>query len=127
MPLHIYKCNPNIIACDVKQPIKLKLKLNFGNSWNAYLFIGNRLNGKVAIVTGASSGIGEAIALALASEGAKVAMAARRLDRLQLHQARIEKEGGVAVSVKTDVTSREQVCSKLEAQGPCPGHRSIII
>ena len=68
---------------------------------------GNSLKGKVAIVTGASSGIGKAIAMKLASSGAKVVMAARRVDRLQEVEATIASQGGVAISVKTDVTKRE--------------------
>ena len=70
---------------------------------------GNSLKGKVAIVTGASSGIGKAIAMTLASSGAKVVMAARRIDRLQEVEATIASQGGVAISVKTDVTKREDV------------------
>ncbi|KAK3100605.1 hypothetical protein FSP39_022476 [Pinctada imbricata] len=71
--------------------------------------VGSRLEGKVAIVTGASSGIGKAIATALALEGAKVAMAARRLERLQEHQKQIEAQGGVVTCIKTDVTNRNEV------------------
>lgn len=70
---------------------------------------GKRLSGKVAIVTGASSGIGEAIAKGLASEGAKVALAARRIERLEDLKKQIEGEGGIAVCIKTDVTNREEV------------------
>jgi NADP-dependent 3-hydroxy acid dehydrogenase YdfG len=53
-----------------------------------------KLQGKVALITGASSGIGEATALALAAEGAQVAVAARRVDRLQSLASRIADEGG---------------------------------
>ncbi len=61
------------------------------------------LEGKVAAVTGASSGIGEATALALAAAGASVAVGARRADRLEALVRRIEGEGGTAVALPADV------------------------
>ena len=61
------------------------------------------LSGRVAAVTGASSGIGEATALALAQAGAAVALGARRVDRLEALAARIEEAGGRAVAVECDV------------------------
>ena len=67
------------------------------------------LSDRVAIVTGASSGIGAAVAAALASSGARVAMAARREDKLHELEKRISDEGGVAISVKTDILVRQQV------------------
>ena len=63
----------------------------------------------MAIVTGASSGIGKAIAVSLAAAGARVAMAARRTDRLQEVQTTIAQNGGIAISVTTDVTNRDNV------------------
>lgn len=68
-----------------------------------------KLKNKVAIVTGASSGIGEATALALAADGAKLVLAARRLDRLEKLKMKIEASGGAAICVKTDVVSRADV------------------
>jgi NADP-dependent 3-hydroxy acid dehydrogenase YdfG len=59
---------------------------------------------KVAIVTGASSGIGEATARLFAKEGYRVVLAARRLERLQALQAEIEAGGGTALAVQTDIT-----------------------
>jgi NADP-dependent 3-hydroxy acid dehydrogenase YdfG len=66
------------------------------------------LEGKVAAITGASSGIGEATALALAAEGCAVALAARRKERIEQLAARIEGDGGKALAMETDVTDEEQ-------------------
>ncbi|WP_432842385.1 SDR family NAD(P)-dependent oxidoreductase [Dactylosporangium sp. CA-092794] len=66
------------------------------------------LDGTVALVTGASSGIGEAAALALASRGAAVALAARRADRLADLAKRVEAGGGQALVIAADVTERAQ-------------------
>jgi NADP-dependent 3-hydroxy acid dehydrogenase YdfG len=81
-----------------------------------------QLDGKVAAITGASSGIGEATAFALAREGASVALAARRKDRIDDLARRIGEEGGHAVAVETDVTEEEQAnafidCAKDELGG----------
>ena len=67
-----------------------------------------KLTGTVALVTGASSGIGEATALALAQQGAAVAIAARRKDRIDALAARIADGGGTALAIEADVTSQEQ-------------------
>ncbi|MFQ5791272.1 MAG: SDR family NAD(P)-dependent oxidoreductase [Acidobacteriota bacterium] len=76
-----------------------------------------RFKGKIALVTGASSGIGRATALALAREGAKVAVLARRQALLEELVSTIEAEGGVARTVVADVT-REEDCQRAikEAQ-----------
>jgi len=66
------------------------------------------LSGTVALVTGASSGIGEAAALALAGHGAAVALAARRADRLRTLAQRIEAAGGRALVVEADITDEAQ-------------------
>ena len=68
-----------------------------------------KLEGKVAIVTGASSGIGRAIAIALSQAGAKVSLSARRLDRLEEINKEITEHNGICICVKTDVTKRDQV------------------
>lgn len=62
------------------------------------------LNGKSAIVTGASSGIGAATAIKLAREGVKVGLAARRRDRLQALVSEIKAFGGEAIALEMDVT-----------------------
>jgi NADP-dependent 3-hydroxy acid dehydrogenase YdfG len=66
------------------------------------------LSGRVALVTGASSGFGEAVALGLAKAGAKVALAARREDRLRDLAARIEAAGGEAQVIVADFTDEAQ-------------------
>lgn len=71
-----------------------------------------RLDGKVAIVTGASSGIGVAFAEALAQAGADVALGARRVDRLEDTKAKVESLGRRAITVKTDVADPDD-CQHL--------------
>jgi NADP-dependent 3-hydroxy acid dehydrogenase YdfG len=63
-----------------------------------------RLDDRVAIVTGASSGLGVAFAQALADAGANVVLGARRVERLQDTSALVEAAGRRAVAVQTDVT-----------------------
>jgi NADP-dependent 3-hydroxy acid dehydrogenase YdfG len=67
-----------------------------------------KLDGKVAVITGASSGIGEATAEALAAEGATVVVAARREDRLGALVSRIANSGGRTLAVSCDVTDEGQ-------------------
>jgi NADP-dependent 3-hydroxy acid dehydrogenase YdfG len=66
------------------------------------------LDGTVALVTGASSGIGAATATALAAQGAAVALAARRKDRLDQLAASISSEGGTALVLEADITDETQ-------------------
>jgi NADP-dependent 3-hydroxy acid dehydrogenase YdfG len=73
-----------------------------------------RLDGTVALVTGASSGIGEATARVLAAEGAAVALVARRVDRLEALAAEIDGKGGRAVVVEADVTVEDQARAAVE-------------
>lgn len=65
------------------------------------------LTGKVALITGASSGIGRASAASLAAQGAKVAVAARRMERLEELVGKIASKGGSALAVQMDVTVGE--------------------
>jgi NADP-dependent 3-hydroxy acid dehydrogenase YdfG len=73
-----------------------------------------RLNDKVAVVTGASSGIGEATVRALASEGAAVVAGARRKERLDGLVDGILRDGGKAIAVKCDVTDERQAHALVE-------------
>src|SRR2546430_17214372 len=68
-----------------------------------------KIEGQVALVTGASSGIGEATAWALAAHGLQVAVIARRADRLEALVERIGKAGGEALALAADVTDEQQV------------------
>jgi NADP-dependent 3-hydroxy acid dehydrogenase YdfG len=72
------------------------------------------LTGTVALVTGASSGIGEATALALAEEGSAVALVARRRDRLEALAERIGGSGARALVIEADVTDPEQAQQCVE-------------
>jgi NAD(P)-dependent dehydrogenase (short-subunit alcohol dehydrogenase family) len=71
-----------------------------------------RLDGQVAIVTGASSGLGVAFATALAEAGASVARAGRRESQLELTRAAVERAGGSALAIATDVSDPDQ-CTRL--------------
>ena len=72
------------------------------------------LKNQVAVITGASSGIGAAIGRAFAQEGAHVVLAARSLEKLKDLSTEIEEAGGSAVSVETDVTDESSVVSLFE-------------
>ncbi|XP_066999059.2 uncharacterized protein [Anabrus simplex] len=85
------------------------------------------LHGQVALVTGASSGIGAAIAEHLAVAGAKVALAARRVDRLQELQKEIERQGGVAICVAMDVCDETQVHSAVRHTESLLGPIDILV
>jgi NAD(P)-dependent dehydrogenase (short-subunit alcohol dehydrogenase family) len=80
------------------------------------------LSGKVALVTGASSGLGKRFAQVLARQGAKVAITGRRLDRLEALAAEIAADGGVAAPLALDVTDTDQLLAVIgraeEALGP---------
>lgn len=85
------------------------------------------LTGQVAFVTGASSGLGEHFAQTLAGAGAKVVIAARRVDRLAELAARIERGGGHALPVELDVTDADSVARALKVAADEFGEMSILV
>ncbi|HTS17820.1 MAG TPA: SDR family oxidoreductase [Verrucomicrobiae bacterium] len=75
----------------------------------------NNIAGKVVVITGASSGLGEATARLLSAEGAMVVLGARRVDRLKSLADELTVKGGKAVAVATDVTDCDQVKRLVDA------------
>jgi NADP-dependent 3-hydroxy acid dehydrogenase YdfG len=85
------------------------------------------LDGRVAAITGASSGIGEATALELARSGAAVAVGARRRDRLDGLVGRIEAKGGLALAIEADVSDEQQARSFIETAHRELGGLGILV
>lgn len=85
------------------------------------------LTGRVAVVTGASSGIGEATARELAAQGARVALLARRGERLAAHVARIEEAGGSALALPTDVTDPASLAAAAAAVRDRLGRVDLVV
>jgi len=85
------------------------------------------LDDKVALITGASSGIGEATARSLAEAGAAVALAARRKDRIDSLAEEINGNGGKALSVETDITEEEQARAFVESARDELGGIDILV
>ncbi|KAI7342619.1 putative NRPS-like enzyme, partial [Hortaea werneckii] len=85
------------------------------------------LSGKVAVVTGASSGIGAAVAASLAKEGCHIALAARRMDALESVKRRLVVREGKIIIRQTDVTKRDQVKALVEAAEEELGPVDILV
>jgi NAD(P)-dependent dehydrogenase (short-subunit alcohol dehydrogenase family) len=86
-----------------------------------------RLDDKVALVTGASSGLGVAIAQCLAEAGADVVLGARRVDRLEETKALVEAAGRKALAVQTDVTDPEQCTAMVAAAVEAFGKVNVLV
>ncbi|MFL5811417.1 MAG: SDR family oxidoreductase [Flavisolibacter sp.] len=85
------------------------------------------IEGKVIVITGASSGLGEAAARHLSEQGAIVVLGARRVDRIQSLADELNKNGGKAIALATDVTKVEEVKALAEAAVKTYGRIDVII
>ncbi len=88
---------------------------------------GGRLDGKVALVTGASSGIGEATAKALSAAGAAVAIGARRAAKLEELAEQLEKAGGTALRLDLDVTDEQSAAAAVQRTVDELGRIDIVV
>jgi len=87
----------------------------------------NSLDGTVALITGASSGIGEATARALAAQGARVAVAARRLERLERLASEIGGDGHTALAIQSDITDQAQAIAAVDRTVDELGRLDIVV
>src|SRR5512135_2163462 len=85
------------------------------------------LHGKVALVTGASSGLGARFAEVLAESGAAVVLVARRAERLKALQAKIEKSGGKTIAVTADVRDRHAMAGAFDAAEKSFGTVTVLV
>ncbi len=85
------------------------------------------IQGKVVVITGASSGLGEATARLLSAQGATVVLGARRVERLQSLAAELTGRGGKALAVTTDVTHCDQVKKLVDAAVQTFGRIDVMI
>jgi NADP-dependent 3-hydroxy acid dehydrogenase YdfG len=87
----------------------------------------NHIEGKVVVITGASSGLGEAAARDLSGRGATVVLGARRIERIQALAGELTSRGGKALAVATDVTKADQVQSLVDTAVTAFGRVDVII
>src|SRR5947209_10266577 len=89
--------------------------------------MGNNIEGKVVVITGASSGLGEAAARLLSAQGASVALGARRVDRIQALARELTGRGGKALAIPTDVTHHDQVKKLVDEAVHAYGRVDVMI
>jgi NADP-dependent 3-hydroxy acid dehydrogenase YdfG len=89
--------------------------------------VAGSLQGRKVLITGGSSGIGEATALAMAGEGAAIAVGARRKERLDELASRIEGDGGKAVAIEADITDEDQAKSLVEGAHEALGGLDCLV
>jgi NADP-dependent 3-hydroxy acid dehydrogenase YdfG len=89
--------------------------------------MGNNIAGKVVVITGASSGLGEATARLLSAQGASVALGARRVDRLKSLAGQLTQGSGKAIAVATDVTDSHQVKQLVDKAVHAFGRIDVMI
>jgi len=87
----------------------------------------DNIEGKVVVITGASSGLGEATARLLAAQGASVVLGARRIDRLKVLADELSRRGGKALAVPTDVVQCDQVKRLVDAAVQTYGRIDVMI
>ena len=85
------------------------------------------IEGKIVVITGASSGLGEATARLLSAQGARVVLGARRIDRLKTLAEDIGRHGGKAIALATDVTDRAQVARLVDAAVQAHGRIDVML
>src|SRR3989344_1421866 len=85
------------------------------------------LTGKVALITGASSGIGKSSAIALATQGSKVVLAARRIDKLNALVDELKSLGREAIAVQMDVTKKDQIAAAVAKTVETFGRLDILL
>ena len=98
-----------------------------GRSTENARFMSHNIEGKVVVITGASSGLGEATARHLSAQGATVALGARRIERLQALADELTRNGGRALVVATDVTRCDQVQSLMDAAVQSFGRIDVLL
>jgi NADP-dependent 3-hydroxy acid dehydrogenase YdfG len=89
--------------------------------------VSNNIEGKVIVITGASSGLGEAAARLLSAQGAQVVLGARRRDRIEALAEQLTESGGTAISVVVDVADRQQVKNLVDTAVRTFGRIDVMI
>ena len=87
----------------------------------------NNIEGKVVVITGASSGLGEAAARLISAQGASVVLGARRVDRIKSLAGELTRNGGKALAIPTDVTDYDQVKKLVDAAVQSYGRIDVMI